>query len=57
MGWILGALITLLCIGLSYITTCGLIWLITICFGWTFSWLLATGVWLLMIILRSIFKK
>lgn len=32
--------------GLSWLLTCGLIKLITLCFGWKFSWAIATGIWL-----------
>ena len=42
--------------GLSWIVTCGIIKLITMCFGWTFNWSVATGIWLIICILRSIFK-
>lgn len=41
---------------LSWIITVGLIKLITLCFGWTFSWLTATGIWLIIIIMKSIFS-
>lgn len=43
--------------GISWIVTCGIIKLITMCFGWTFSWKMATGIWLVICILRSIFKS
>lgn len=57
-----GALIFVLILGvclygLSWIVTCGLIKLITLCFGWTFSWVTATGVWLIILILTSVFKS
>lgn len=42
--------------GLSWIITCGLIKLITICFGWTFKWSIATGIWLIIILAKSIFS-
>ena len=42
---------------ISWIITCGFVYLITLCFGWTFSWTIATGVWLVMWLLNSIFKK
>ena len=42
--------------GLSWIVTCGIIKLITMCFGWTFKWSIATGIWLVMCLLQSIFK-
>lgn len=59
-GWFLGcliAIVTYLAIaGISWIVTCGIIKLITLCFGWTFSWAWATGIWLVMFLLRSIFS-
>ena len=42
---------------ISWAVTCGIIALVCLCFGWAFSWLIATGVWLVMILLRSIFKQ
>ena len=42
--------------GFSWIVTCGIIKLITMCFGWTFKWSVATGIWLIICILRSIFN-
>ena len=44
------------CYGLSWIVTCGIIKLITICFGWTFKWSIATGIWLIICLLRGIFS-
>lgn len=41
---------------ISWIATCGIIALICLCFGWTFNWLIATGVWLVILLLRSIFR-
>ena len=42
--------ILILIVGLafSWICTCGVIKLITLCFGWTFKWSVATGIWLVM---------
>lgn len=42
--------------GLSWIVTCGIIKLITMCFGWTFKWSIAIGIWLIICLLQSIFK-
>ena len=42
--------------GVSWIATCGIIKLITMCFGLTFKWSIATGIWLIICILRSIFN-
>lgn len=42
--------------GISWIVTCGIIKLITMCFGLEFSWAIATGIWLIICILKSIFN-
>ncbi len=59
-GWFLGVLLAVLAfLGIaaaSWIITCGIIKLITICFGWTFNWLFSTGIWLLIWLLRSAFS-
>lgn len=49
-------LVVLLC-GISWIATCGIIKLITICFGLTFKWSVATGIWLVICLLQGIFKS
>lgn len=41
----------------SFFFTAGILWLISMCFNFTFSWKLALGIWLLMILLRSIFTN
>ena len=43
--------------GISWIVTVGIIKLITLCFGWNFSWLIATGIWLVMFLIQSAFGK
>lgn len=55
MGCILAALFIIFAYALSRIATCGLIKLITLCFGWAFSWAIATGIWIVLVILISIF--
>lgn len=57
IGCIFAVLIFLAVAAVSWIATCGIIYLITLCFGWTFNWLVATGIWLLMFLLRSIFSN
>lgn len=51
--------IVLLLIGcaLSLVVTCGIIKLITICFGLKFKWSVAVGIWLIMCLLSVIFKS
>lgn len=41
----------------SWFATCGIIKLITMCFGLTFKWSVATGIWLLIFLLRLSFKS
>ena len=58
-GGIVAAVVILLvavCYGISWIATCGIIKLITMCFGLEFSWVIATGIWLIICILKSIFN-
>lgn len=58
-GGIVAAVVILLlaaCYGISWIVTCGIIKLITMCFGLEFSWAIATGIWLIICILKSIFN-
>lgn len=43
--------------GLSWIITCEFIKLITLCFGWEFRWVIATGIWLILCVVRSIFPR
>lgn len=49
-------LILILSYGVSWIITCGVIKLITMCFGWTFKWSIATGIWLIMCLASTVFK-
>ena len=55
MGCILAALFIIFAYALSWIVTCGLIKLITLCFGLAFSWAIATGIWIVLVILKYIF--
>lgn len=43
--------------GLSWIVTCGIIKLITLCFGLAFKWSIATGIWLALVLIRAFFKS
>ena len=49
--------VSLLALALSWIVTCVIIKLITLCFGVAFSWLIATGIWLVFLLLKSVFGK
>lgn len=52
---LLSVLISALFWGISWISTCGIIKLITMCFKWQFRWSYATGIWFVIMILKSIF--
>ena len=41
---------------LEFLFTAGIIYLITWCFGLAFSWKIAFGIWLVMLLLTSIFR-
>ena len=41
---------TIIAYAMIWLATCGLIKLITLCFGWTFSWIIATGIWLILLL-------
>ena len=41
----------------SWISVCGIIKLITLCFGWSFSWAIATGIWLIFFLVKIVFDK
>lgn len=57
IGVLLGLFILAIFYGISWIVTCGIIKLITMCFGWTFKWSIATGIWLILCIAKSIFSN
>ncbi len=58
MGKVLVVLLVMIAsLGISWLVTVGIIKLITICFGWPFSLLTATGIWLIMMLARGVFKS
>ena len=56
VGTFIVILLLAICYAISWIITCGIIKPITICFGLTFSWAIATGFWLILCLLRSVFS-
>lgn len=42
---------------ISYLATCGLFYLACFGLGWTFSYKVAFGIWILMIMLKGCFPK
>lgn len=57
IGVLVCIVVVILLCSVSWIITCGVIKLITMCFGLTFKWSVATGIWLVMALLRTIFKS
>ena len=55
VGVILMVLFVVAVFAVSWLATCGIIKLITLCFGWEFNWLIATGIWLICLLLKWIF--
>ena len=53
---LIAILLLVLCYEVSWLATCGIVKLITICFGLTFSWAIATGIWLILCRLKSVFS-
>lgn len=47
----------LLGLAFSWIITCGLVYVAYKCFGYEFSWWVATGIWVVIILLKSIFTS
>ena len=42
---------------ISWLLTCGIVYLISLCFGFIFSWVAGTGVWLILVLLCLIIKN
>ena len=47
----LNILLFLVITALNWLLTCGIIYLITLCFGWSFSLAIATGIWLVLVLI------
>ncbi|RGH54923.1 hypothetical protein DW846_01625 [Ruminococcus sp. AM36-2AA] len=54
LGFILVVVLAYL---VSWAVTCGIIYLITLCFGIGFSLPMATGCWLIMLLIGTLFKN
>ena len=55
--WIGIILAFILIIAISWAITCGIIKLVTLCFGIAFNLAMATGIWLILWLLGSVFRK
>ena len=60
-GWAIGCLTAILiyifACALSWIVTCGVFKLITMCFGWEYTCGIATGIWLIMYLAKHVFSS
>jgi hypothetical protein len=54
MFYLLGVIIGLV---ISFLITALLIWILAMCFGFLFTWKLALGVWVIYLIVKSIFTR
>lgn len=43
--------------GTSLVVTCGVIKLITICFGVRYKWKIAIGIWLIICLIKPVFDR
>lgn len=55
MAAFIGFMLVVFLLGLSYLATAGLVYLVCLGFGFEWSWLLSLGVWALLILLKQIF--
>lgn len=53
---LLTIMIIALTLGISWAVTVGIVYLVCICFGLTFSLKVATGIWLILTLLAGFFK-
>ena len=53
MGFLIALILFAVMLGISWIGTCGIIYLITLCFGLTFKWAIATGIWLILLLISG----
>lgn len=50
------ALLVLVVYAVSFFVTAGILWLICWAFALTFTWKIAIGIWLVLILARSVFQ-
>lgn len=53
----LGILAVLFICALSLLLTSGLVWVACWAFGFVFTWKIAIGIWVVLLILQSVFKS
>ena len=53
---IISVILIIVLVGLSWLITCGIFKLITMSFGITFTWKIASGIWLILILISGFIK-
>lgn len=54
---IIALLFVIFLLTLSWLMTCGIVYLISLCFGFAFTWAIGSGVWLVLLLLGGLFGK
>ena len=54
IGCLTAILIYIFACALSWIITCGVFKLVTMCFGWEYTWGIATGIWLIVFLAKHV---
>lgn len=57
MAAFIGFMLVAFLLGLSYLVTAGLVYLVCLGFGFEWSWMLSLGIWALLILLKMVFKS
>ena len=55
--FIIGLVILIGSVFLNWLIVAGIVKVLSLCFGFAFSFKVATGIWLVILILKSIFKQ
>ena len=56
-GCLAAIIVLFLILAISWGATCGILYLIALCFNIAFSWPIATGTWLILFLLSCFFKS
>ena len=57
IGFIIGLFVLIIGYALSWGITIGLLYLVCLCFSWQFDLLIATGIWLVLCLVKLIFPS
>ncbi len=54
---LISVLIFTILLAISWAIVSGFIWLICLCFGFKFNFLIGTGIWLILVLINLVFKR